>query len=186
MKRSVAKQTLNATMADKLLIKGEDKDVAIRVDAVKTTAATMIHAAVMTAAMIAAAMIAAAMIAAAMIAAATMAVAMITAAMTVPVTATGVTTNKATPITMGVAGAMIATMTGRAVALMRLTMLTTETMLRAAPLLRTHIADPGVTLTTLASPISLMALVTPKDPIHLFLAIMPLKTITWRKISPTR
>ena len=145
-------------MADNLLIKGKAKDVVIRVDAVRTTAVTMIPAAVMTAAMIPAA---------------TMAVAMIAAAMTVLITAIGVTTGKAVPITKGVADAMIATMTGKAVAIMTPTMWTTEQMLHAAPLVRAHIADPGVALTTLTSPISSRALVAPKDHIHLLLAIMP-------------
>ena len=153
MKRSVAKRTLNAAMVDTLLIKGEAKDVVIRVDVFKTTAATMI--------------------AVAMIAAAAMAVAMMTTAMTVPVTATGMTTDTAAPITKGVASAMITTMTGRAIALMRLTMATTETMLHAAPFICAHIADPGVALTTLTGPTNLMALVAPKDHIILLLEIMP-------------
>ena len=68
---------------------------------------------------------------------------------------------------------MIATMAGRAVALMRLTMLTTERILHAAPLARARIANPEVTLTTLTDPTSLMDLVDPKDHIVLLLAIMP-------------
>ena len=98
------------------------------------------------------------------------------------------TANNAAQITKGVAATIITTMTGstQAVATMTLTMSTTERMLHAAPLVHAHIADPGVALTTLASTISLMALVTPKGPIHLLLAIMSLRTITWRKSSPTR
>ena len=83
------------------------------------------------------------------------------------------TTDKAAPITKGVAGAMIATMAGRAVALMRLIMSTTGIMLHAAPLARARIANPEVTLTTLTDPTSLMDLVAPKDHIVLLLAIMP-------------
>ena len=141
MKRSVAKRTLNAAMTAKLLTKGEANAVAIRVDAVKTTAATMIHAAMMAAAMIAAAMMAT--------------FAMTSAAMTVPVTATGVTTSKAAPIIKGVASAMIATMTGRAVALTTLTMSTTGIMLHEAPLTRAHIAAPEVVPNTPIDPVTL-------------------------------
>ena len=70
----------------------------IKVDAVRTTVATMIAAA-----MIAAATMADATMADAMIAVVTMAVARNTAVMTAHVTAIGVMTNKAAPITKGVA-----------------------------------------------------------------------------------
>jgi len=156
MKRSVAKRALNTGMADNLLIKGEAKAMVIKVEDIRTTVVTMI----------ATTMISTALIAAAMIAAATMAVARNTAVMTAHVTAIGVTTNNAAPITKGVANAIITMMTGsaKAVATMPLTMLRTEHMLQVAPLalVCAHITGPGAALTTLASPISLVALATPK------------------------
>ena len=153
-------------MVDNLLIKGGAKDVVIKVDDARTTVTIMIPAV--------------------MLITATMTVARNTAPMTAHVTAIGVTSNKAASITKGVVDAMITTMTGKAVAIMTLTMSTTDQMRHAAPLVCAHMANPGVTLTTLASPISLMALLTPKDHIHMLLAIMPSRTITWRKSSPTR
>ena len=134
MKRSVAKRTQSAAMVDNLLIKGEAKDVVIRVNAIKTTAATMIHAAMMAAAMIAAVMT--------------------SAAITVPVTATGVTTSKAAPIIKGVASAMTATMT-----VTTLTISMTGIMLHEAPLARAHIAAPGVVPKTPTDPATLANLI---------------------------
>ena len=149
MKRSVAKQTPNAAMAAKLLTKGKAKCVAIRVDA------AMMAAAMMTAAMMAAAMIATVIVAAAMMAVATIPAATTSTAMTVPLTATGVTTNKVAPIIKGVASAMIATMTGRAVATARLTMSMTGILLHEAPLARAHLEAPGVLPKTPTDPSTL-------------------------------
>ena len=84
-------------MMDNLLIKGEANDLVIRVDAIRTTITTMI--------------------AVVMIAAATMTVARNTAVMTDHVTAIDVTTNKDTPVTKGVADAIITMMTGSAKAI---------------------------------------------------------------------
>ena len=126
-------------MAAKLLTKEEAKGMAIIVDAV----------------MMAAAMMAAAMIAAAMMAVATIPAAMTSAAMTVLVTTTGVTTNKAAPIINDVASAMIATMTGGAVAITMLTMSMTGMLLHEAPLARAHIVAPGVAPKTPTDPATL-------------------------------
>ena len=146
-------------MEDNILIQGKVKGVSIQVDNAKVTVAITMPAA--------------------MIAAATMAVTRTVATMIACITATGVTTTKDNPIIQDVADVMITTMTcsARTVAHMALTMSTTE-RIHAATLVCAHIANIGVALTTLASSISTMTLVTLKDPIHLLVAIMSLKTIT--------
>ena len=159
MKRSVAKRTLNAAMAAKLLTKGKAKGVAIRVDTTMTAAT---------------------MIAAAMIAVAAIPVVMTSAAMTVPCAATGAMTNKAAQIIKGVAAAMIATTTGAAVVNTILTTLRALMQNHAAPLALDLLSAQEAVPTprTPTDPANLMSLGN--------LTAHTYRHITWKKPCPTR